>query len=287
MRHRRRLRPPRGQDASPSASSPRKPPAAARRASRRSGRSDSARLIGQPLPRLDLPAKSDGSLRFAGDVRLPDMLFASARLAPPGGRLTGFSRAGAAARAGRSQRRRSRRLARGRRRQLVGGRARAQGRQPALHRPGRRHARPPAAVRRGARPTARRSEWFERGDYDVGDRRARAPLAATYCVAPAQHLGLEPLTATARVQRRPARSLGADPGARLARAAAAEAAAMRGARTLYPMPVGDPGGRALESRRDPDRGRAGARAQAPGAADPAAKRRARTTTGSRPARWRG
>ncbi len=53
------------------------------------------KLFGQPLPRLDLPAKSDGSLRFAADVRLPGMLFASARLAPPGGRLTGFSRGAA------------------------------------------------------------------------------------------------------------------------------------------------------------------------------------------------
>ena len=29
------------------------------------------RLIGQPLPRLDGPAKADGGWRFAGDVRLP------------------------------------------------------------------------------------------------------------------------------------------------------------------------------------------------------------------------
>ena len=50
------------------------------------------RLFGRPLPRLDGPAKADGSWRFAGDVRLPGMLYASARLAPPGGRLTGFSR---------------------------------------------------------------------------------------------------------------------------------------------------------------------------------------------------
>jgi isoquinoline 1-oxidoreductase beta subunit len=50
-------------------------------------------LIGKPLERLDAPAKSNGSWRFAGDVRLPDLLFASARLAPPGGRLVA-SRAG-------------------------------------------------------------------------------------------------------------------------------------------------------------------------------------------------
>ena len=50
------------------------------------------RLMGEPLQRLDGPAKSDGSLRFAGDVRLPGMLFAAVRIAPPGGRLTGFAR---------------------------------------------------------------------------------------------------------------------------------------------------------------------------------------------------
>ncbi len=50
------------------------------------------RLIGQPLPRLDGPAKVDGSWRFAGDVRLPEMLYASVRIAPPSGRLKGFDR---------------------------------------------------------------------------------------------------------------------------------------------------------------------------------------------------
>lgn len=36
------------------------------------------------FPRLDLPAKVDGSLQFAGDVRLPDMLYAAIRHAPHG-----------------------------------------------------------------------------------------------------------------------------------------------------------------------------------------------------------
>jgi isoquinoline 1-oxidoreductase beta subunit len=43
------------------------------------------RLFGRPLPRLDAPAKADGSAVFGADVRLPDMLFASVRRAPPGG----------------------------------------------------------------------------------------------------------------------------------------------------------------------------------------------------------
>ncbi len=41
---------------------------------------------GAPLraPRLDLPSKVDGSFSFAGDVRLPDMVFAAIRHAPVG-----------------------------------------------------------------------------------------------------------------------------------------------------------------------------------------------------------
>ena len=40
------------------------------------------RLAGQSAPRIDLPAKVDGSARFAADVRLPDMVYASVRSAP-------------------------------------------------------------------------------------------------------------------------------------------------------------------------------------------------------------
>ena len=41
-------------------------------------------LSGRDAPRLDLSAKVDGSVSFAGDVRLPDMLFASVRAGPAG-----------------------------------------------------------------------------------------------------------------------------------------------------------------------------------------------------------
>ena len=42
------------------------------------------RLSGRDAPRLDLSAKVDGSASFAGDVRLPDMLYASIRGGPIG-----------------------------------------------------------------------------------------------------------------------------------------------------------------------------------------------------------
>ncbi|MEP7348668.1 MAG: molybdopterin cofactor-binding domain-containing protein [Sphingorhabdus sp.] len=41
-------------------------------------------LSGQDAPRLDLSAKVDGSASFAGDIRLPDMLYASVRGGPIG-----------------------------------------------------------------------------------------------------------------------------------------------------------------------------------------------------------
>ncbi len=42
------------------------------------------RLSGRDAPRLDLSAKVDGSASFAGDIRLPDMLYASVRGGPAG-----------------------------------------------------------------------------------------------------------------------------------------------------------------------------------------------------------
>jgi isoquinoline 1-oxidoreductase beta subunit len=42
------------------------------------------RLSGRNAPRLDLSTKVDGSASFAGDIRLPDMLFASVRAGPAG-----------------------------------------------------------------------------------------------------------------------------------------------------------------------------------------------------------
>lgn len=43
---------------------------------------ESGRLAGQSVQRLDSPAKIDGSANFAGDVRLPDMVFAAIRQGP-------------------------------------------------------------------------------------------------------------------------------------------------------------------------------------------------------------
>ncbi|MBC2776708.1 xanthine dehydrogenase family protein molybdopterin-binding subunit [Parasphingopyxis marina] len=50
-------------------------------------------ITGQSMPRIDLPSKVDGSARYAADVRLPDMVFASATQAPtPRHRLKAVNR---------------------------------------------------------------------------------------------------------------------------------------------------------------------------------------------------
>ncbi len=54
------------------------------------------RLIGKPLPRLDVPAKVTGQATFGIDVRLPNMLYAAVLNAPTfGGDATGFKLKGA------------------------------------------------------------------------------------------------------------------------------------------------------------------------------------------------
>lgn len=203
------------------------------------------RLFGEPLPRLDGPAKADGSWRFAGDVRLAGMLFASVRAAPPGGALRSFSREAIA--------------------QVPGVRhvsARADwiaiaaetwgAAERAIHAadPIFSGSRSPTTIRplfEAALTNGSGRRRFRRGDYDGAVRGSR-PLAATYFVAPQQHLALEPVTATARFSDgllevwAPTQAPGA------ARQRAAEAAGISHSDvTLYPMPPGEPGGRALES----------------------------------------
>ncbi len=84
----------------------------------------------------------------------------------------------------------------------------------------------------------RSEQWFSRGNYDATVRGSR-PLAATYYVAPSQHLGLETVSATAR-QSNDGMEVWAPT---LAPGYAHETREMM----LYPMSVGEPAGRALQS----------------------------------------
>ena len=195
--------------------------------------STKGRLIGQPLQRLDAAAKADGSWRFAGDVRLPSMLFASVRMAPPNGRLKAFSREAIEGAPG------IRHVSANDRwiavvgdtwwvaeRALMAADPKFSGERT---RPGLR----PLFDQVLAEGSAK--EWFSRGDYDAVTRGSR-PLAATYYVEPSQHLGLEPVTATART---------GNGGAELWAATQAPGFGI-GDATLYPLPPGEPTGRAME-----------------------------------------
>ena len=153
------------------------------------------RLIGQPLQRLDGPSKASGKLRFAGDVRLPGMLFASARLAPPGGTLRRYSRDVIADLPGvRHISARDGWLAIVADSWWMAERA-LKAADPIFS--GAQTKADQRVLFDDALASGRADNWFSRGDYDGVTRGSRA-LAATYYAAPSQHLGLEPLSATAR-----------------------------------------------------------------------------------------
>jgi isoquinoline 1-oxidoreductase beta subunit len=190
------------------------------------------RLIGQPLPRLDGPAKATGKMRFAGDVRLPGLLFASARLAPPGGRLLGYSRDAIGDIPGvRHVAARDHWLAVVAETWWAAERA-VHAAAPVFS--GERSGLDVRPLYQDALANGEAQGWFSRGDYD-GVVHGSRPLAATYYAAPSQHLGLEPLSATARF------------GSDGLEVWAGTQAPNSSNGTLYPMPVGEPAGRALEA----------------------------------------
>ncbi|MEO6248071.1 MAG: molybdopterin cofactor-binding domain-containing protein [Sphingomicrobium sp.] len=205
------------------------------------------KLAGLDLARLDLPAKSDGSMRFAADVRLPGMLFASLRMAPPGGALRSFDETAA------------RRIA-GLRDVIVGeGWLAAIGEtwaaaEKALVAADATFTGPlgadSAAVWKSLRDAidgGRPERVFERGDVDSAIAETK-PLNADYRIAPGQHHGLEPLCATARFTGDRLEVWAPSQAPEFARAAAATTGGLPlGSVVLYPTMVGDASGRALEA----------------------------------------
>lgn len=205
-------------------------------------------VLGQPLARLDLPAKSDGSMRFAGDVRLPDMVFAAVRIAPPGGALRGFSRSAAERQPGLKQLLVDRRW-------LAALGETWWAAEEALKRALPRFSGPaggdPMALLDGALKVGSSETLLDQGDYDKAVGSARA-LGATYRIAPAAHLSLEPMVATARFGNGRLEVWAPVQDYDSAHRAAAEAAGLkRGDVVLYPMPVGDGGGRAITAEAIP------------------------------------
>ncbi|MBD3729414.1 MAG: xanthine dehydrogenase family protein molybdopterin-binding subunit [Sphingomonadales bacterium] len=198
------------------------------------------------FPRLDLPAKVDGSFLFAGDVRLPDMLFAAIHHGPLGkAELARFEAARARDVAGLVQ------VVRGKRWLAAvatnwWAAERALGDMRAVFR-----LRGPIegqeveqalddAVRHGdAYRIAQRGE-----DYDSG---GKSDLALRYDVAPALHATLETASATARLANGRLELWIASQAPECARKAAAKALGMNVADVvLYPMPAGGSFDRRLE-----------------------------------------
>jgi len=205
----------------------------------------SGRLAGGPLPRLDLPAKSDGTLRFAGDVRLPRMIFASLRMAPPGGRLTGFARDAAKRQPGLIDL-----VVRDNWLAALGETWWAA--DHALSRAAPRFNGPATGdvMSRLAEALAGgdSERLFEQGDYEGATKGSRA-LAATYSIAPTPHHSLEAPAAVARFTGDLLEVWAGTQIPDLARSAAAKSAGIsEGDVALYAMPVGDSSGSAFDTR---------------------------------------
>ena len=203
----------------------------------------SGKLAGEPLARLDLPAKSDGSLRFASDVRLPRMIFASARISPPEGSLIGFSKEGAKGQKGLIDL-----IVRDRWIAALGQTWWAADRALALAVP-RFSAKQSDNVgthMADLMDSGEARRVFERGDYDAAVE-GSTPLAATYSIAPTPHYSLESPAAVARFTGDGLEVWAATQIPDLTRAAAAKAGGISEDQvTLYAMPVGDGSGSALE-----------------------------------------
>ncbi|HEU0310935.1 MAG TPA: molybdopterin cofactor-binding domain-containing protein [Sphingomicrobium sp.] len=204
---------------------------------------ESRKLAGESLPRLDLPAKSDGSFRFASDVRLPRMIFASVRMAPPGGRLLGFSHEAAKGQQGLIDI-----VVRDHWLAALGATWWAADHALSVATPrfnglggGDLEAHLASRLESG-----KAERVFERGNY--GDAtEGSTPLAATYSIAPTPHRSLEAPAALARFTGDRLEVWASTQIPDLARAAAAKAAGVDERDvTIYPMPVGDGSGSAFD-----------------------------------------
>ena len=206
------------------------------------------RLVGQSLPRLDIPSKIDGSARFAADVRLRDMVHVAVRSAPPGSRRVAVNRAAADAVPGA--------LTVLENPDWIGVAATnwwaAAKALEALHPRYELPAGLPstegvAAALSGALDSGDTHRLFDRGNVG-GDFPGASPITARYHVGLAPSVPIEPLTATARVLGDRLEIWAPTQAPGLARAAAARAVGFGEDQvTLFPMLVGGGYGRKLET----------------------------------------
>ncbi len=204
---------------------------------------------GAPLafPRLDLPSKVDGSFLFAGDVRLPGMVYAAIRHGPIGeGELASFDKARARGISGLISLVRGKRWlaavasdwwAAERALETIAPTFRAKGKADSTQ--------IEAALEDGLSKGEARS-YYESGDSGALAEKPYA-LALRYDVAPALHATLETASATARLSGGKLELWIASQAPEAARLAAAEAAGIDPRNVvLYPMPAGGSFDRRLE-----------------------------------------
>ncbi|MBP6030875.1 MAG: xanthine dehydrogenase family protein molybdopterin-binding subunit [Sphingobium sp.] len=214
----------------------------------RTSESGEDRLIGQDAPRLDTPSKVDGSYNFAGDIRMPGLLFASIRQGPVG--TVGLRSVNEAAANKVPGFRRLVRLE-----NWVAAVAtnwwaanKALDRldpvfeiaSPALESP---------AIGKaldGAFESAHGRRMFAQGDVAARFRGAQV-VRADFAVAPALHLAMEPPSATARVADGRAQVWTASQAPAFCRAAVADALGMAATDVmLYPLGAGGSFGRRFD-----------------------------------------
>jgi isoquinoline 1-oxidoreductase beta subunit len=205
------------------------------------------RLYGRSPPRLDLPSKVDGTAQYAGDVRLPDMVYASVRAGPTeASRLTRFTDPAKTVRGilGTFVSQDSGWIAVVARSWWTADRG-VEAAAPLWNSPGPMAASADIEARlQRALASGQAKRVFERGEAAAGGTTSFA-----YAAGPAANAPLEPLTATARWSGERLEIWAPVQAPALARAAAARAAGLgEGAVTLYPAMVGGGYGRKLETR---------------------------------------
>ena len=215
----------------------------------RQEREGEGRLIGTSAPRLDLPSKIDGSANYAADIRLPDMIYAAIRQGPVGdARVKSFNEAAA--------------------RKVTGvidvirtdGWIAVTGTNWWAANQGLGRLDPVFDVTGpllsdeaigkaldAALASGEGERFFSRGDLEPVFDKASI-VVASYAVAPALHLCLEPMAATARVDDAGAEIWMPSQAPGLARKAVARALGFAEERvTIYPLFAGGSFGRKMEA----------------------------------------
>ncbi|TVV70457.1 xanthine dehydrogenase family protein molybdopterin-binding subunit [Sphingomonas solaris] len=206
-------------------------------------------IVGRSMPRLDLPAKVDGTARYAADVRVPDLVYASVRHGPIGsGAVQGFDRAAAEKVPG-----------------LIGlveqpgwvaavaanwwAADRAADAMAPRFTPGENvpDSASIEAALAGAMAKGEGRRFASTGDLEAAFAAGGNRLKVDYAVPFAVHAAIEPLTATARITGDRLELWMPTQAPGIARAAVAKAIGFAGDRvTVYPMLVGGGFGRKIE-----------------------------------------